>query len=114
MSTIIITEEAKLRALIQEELSKAIPTHSNKKEEIDSITLDGAIIYLEEHGYPVSKAKMYKLTSSEEIPCRKFGQKLVFSRKDLLFWAQAQSKPKNSKLEAIQTLAESAKRELNL
>ena len=114
MSTIIITEEAKLRALIQEELSKAIPTHSNKKEEIDSITLDGAIIYLEEHGFPVSKAKMYKLTSSEEIPCRKFGQKLVFSRKDLLFWAQAQSKPKNSKLEAIQTLAESAKRKLNL
>lgn len=114
MSTIIITEEAKLRALIQEELSKAIPTHSNKKEEIDSITLDGAIIYLEEHGYPVSKAKMYKLTSSEEIPCRKFGQKLVFSRKDLLFWAQAQSKPKNSKLEAIQTLAENAKRKLNL
>lgn len=114
MTAIIITEEAKLRALIQEELSKAIPTHITQKEEIDSITLDSAIIYLEEQGYPVSKAKMYKLTSSEEIPCRKFGQKLVFSRKDLLFWAEAQSKPKNSKLEAIKTLAESAKRKIKL
>lgn len=112
MSTIIITEEAKLRSLIQEEVAKVMPTQSNKKEEIDSITLDGAISYLEEQGYPVSKAKMYKLTSSEEIPCRKFGQKLVFSRKNLLHWAETQSKPKNSKLEAIQTLAESAKHKL--
>ena len=112
MTAIIITEETQLRAIIQEELSRAIPTATPVKEEVDSITLESAVTFLAEQGYPISKAKIYKLTSSEDIPHRKFGQKLVFSRKDLLQWAESQSKPRNSKLEAIQTLAESAKRKI--
>lgn len=110
MTAIIITEEGKLRALIQEEVSKAMPTKTSKKEEIDSITLEVAVTFLAENGYPISKAKMYKLTSANNIPYQKFGQKLVFSRKSLLAWAEANTKPKHDSLAISLALARSAKR----
>lgn len=112
MSTIIITEENKLRSIVQEEVSKLLPTNQPTKTEIDTMTLDSALAFLSEHGYPMSKAKLYKLTASEDIPCRKFGQKLVFSRKDLLQWAEKQTKPKSNKEETLLNLARSARRKL--
>ena len=39
---------------------------------------------LREQGYPTSKAKIYKLTSTNLIPYRKYGNRLVFSRRELL------------------------------
>jgi hypothetical protein len=62
--------------------------------QIDTLTLNGALELLREHGYPTSKAKIYKLTSSGKIPCKTFGKKLVFSRKAVLEWAESQTKPK--------------------
>lgn len=109
-NTIIITEEEKLRAIIQEEVARAFPTPSNPKNEIDSITLESAISFLTENGYPISKAKMYKLTSANRIPYQKFGQKLVFSRRSLLAWAEANTKPKHDSLAISLALARSAKR----
>lgn len=49
---------------------------------------------LREHGYPTSKAKIYKLTSAGTIPCKVYGNKLVFSRKEILEWAENQTKSK--------------------
>lgn len=112
MTAIVITEEAKLRKIIQEEVAKIIPETTSPQEEIDTITLENAIRFLEEQGYPVSKAKMYKLTSTNEIPYKKFGQKLVFSRKDLLRWAENSTRIKNDKEEIVKTLAKSAKRKI--
>lgn len=112
MNHIIITEETRLRAIIQEEVTKAMPEATPLKNEIDTTTLEGALNFLKAQGYPMSKAKMYKLTSTEDIPCRKFGQKLVFSKKDLLHWAENQTKAKDNKLEAINALAKSAKRKM--
>lgn len=110
MTAIIITDEVKLRALIQEEVSRAMPKSSSLKDEIDSITLEVAVSFLAENGYPISKAKMYKLTSANTIPYQKFGQKLVFSRKSLLAWAEANTKPKHDSLAISLALARSAKR----
>lgn len=110
MTAIIVTEEARLRAIIQEEVAKAIPEVNNPKEEIDTITLITALALLSEHGYPMSKAKLYKLTASEKIPCRKFGQKLVFSRKELLEWAESKTKPKGDKQDVLLNIARSARR----
>lgn len=110
-NTIIITEEEKLRAIIQEEVARVFPAPSNPKNEIDSITLEIAITFLAENGYPISKAKMYKLTSANRIPYQKFGQKLVFSRRSLLAWAEANTKPKHDSLAISLALARSAKRQ---
>ncbi len=48
MTAIIITDEVKLRALIQEEVSRAMPKSSSLKDEIDSITLEVAVSFLAE------------------------------------------------------------------
>lgn len=110
MSNIIVAEEDKLRSIVQEEVSKLFSTKQEVKAEIDSITLITALELLREYGYPMSKAKLYKLTATGQIPCRKFGQKLVFSRKDLLRWAESQTKPKSNKEETALNLARSVRR----
>lgn len=64
-------------------LLKAKPTH-------DTISLSAALEMLNDYGMPTSKAKIYKLTSTGEIPHRKYSNKLVFSRQELLNWMEEQ------------------------
>jgi hypothetical protein len=110
MSNIIISEEEKLRAIVHDEVSKLFQARQAPKTEIDTMTLSAALAMLADYGYILSKAKLYKLTASGSIPCRKFGQKLVFSRKDILSWAESQTQPKNNQSELLLTLARSARR----
>jgi hypothetical protein len=110
MSQIIVAEEDKLRAIVHEEVSKLFQAKQEPKTEIDTMTLSGALAMLAEYGYILSKAKLYKLTASGNIPCRKFGQKLVFSRKDILQWAENQTRTKSNYAEISLTLARSARR----
>ena len=110
MNQIIIVEEEKFRAIVHEEVSKLFQVKQTSKTEIDTMTLSSALALLAEYGYILSKAKLYKLTASGNIPCRKFGQKLVFSRKDILLWAESQTKPKDNHAEISLTLARSARR----
>lgn len=110
MANIIVAEEDKLRSIVQEEVSKLISVKQEPKVVIDTVTLSDALVLLSEHGYPMSKAKLYKLTSSGNIPCRKFGQKLVFSRKDILSWAASQTKQKGDSSKIALALARSARR----
>ena len=92
MSNIIVTTPEELKAIISEVFANTVPQTSDVKELPDSITLDTAIRILKESGFPTSKAKIYKLTSSGSMPFRKYGNKLVFSRKELLNWAEQQTK----------------------
>jgi excisionase family DNA binding protein len=39
----------------------------------------------------MSKSKIYKLTSTNQIPAKRFGKKLVFSRKELAEWVNEQT-----------------------
>ena len=86
MSNIILTTPDELRAIVSEAISGAFPKPSSHPSQIDTITLSDALELLKEHGYPTSKAKIYKLTSAGDIPCKTYGNKLVFSRKELLLW----------------------------
>ncbi|GHT30639.1 hypothetical protein AGMMS49574_10790 [Bacteroidia bacterium] len=110
MNQIIVAEEDKLRAIVHEEVSKLFQVKQTPKTEIDTMTLTGALALLAEYGYILSKAKLYKLTASGNIPCRKFGQKLIFSRKDILSWAENQTKPKCDWSNIGLTIARSARR----
>jgi hypothetical protein len=110
MNNIIVAEEDKLRAIVHEEVSKLYQIKQEPKTEIDTMTLTDALTLLAEYGYILSKAKLYKLTVSGNIPCRKFGQKLVFSRKDILSWAEGQTKPKRDFSEVSLAFARSARR----
>ncbi|KAA6329540.1 hypothetical protein EZS27_021662 [termite gut metagenome] len=109
MNPIIITTPEELRAIVSEAVSGVIPK-SVSESKIDTITLSDAIELLREHGYPTSKAKVYKLIASGDIPCKRYGNKLVFSRKELLEWAENQTKPKRDVSNISLTLARSAGR----
>jgi len=110
MSNIILTTPDELRAIVSEAISGAIPKPSSNPSPIDTITLTDALELLKEHGYPTSKAKIYKLTSAGDIPCKTYGNKLVFSRKELLLWAENQTKPRHDSSKISLTIARSARR----
>ena len=110
MSNIIVTTPDELRAIVSEAVSGILPKPSSGQPQIDTITLNDALELLKEHGYPTSKAKIYKLTSTGKIPCKTYGNKLVFSRKEVLHWAENQTKPKHEQSKVGLILAKSARR----
>ena len=110
MGNIILTTPDELRAIVSEALSGVLPKTASNQSQIDTITLNDALELLREHGYPTSKAKIYKLTSAGTIPCKVYGNKLVFSRKELLEWAENQTKPKCDFSNINLALARSARR----
>ncbi len=89
MVNLIITTPEELRKIISEEIAKHLaPLVKSAGSQPNTITMDTAIALLSENGYPTSRAKIYKLTSTNEIPHKKYGNKLVFSRTELLKWAE--------------------------
>lgn len=91
MMQIVVTSAEELKAIIRDVLSEqAEPTAAGVQS--DNISLNKTIEVLNELGYPTSKAKMYKLTSTGALPCRKYGNKLIFSRVELLKWVETQIK----------------------
>lgn len=110
MSNIILTTPEELRAIVGEAIAELLPKTAPKESQPDTITLSTALDLLTEYGYPTSRAKVYKLTSAGTIPHRKYGNKLVFSRKELLKWAEGQAtQVGNSSSDAVLALARSAK-----
>ena len=110
MSNIIVTTPEELRAIVSEAVSGILPKQASIQPQIDTMTLNDVLELLKEHGYPTSKAKIYKLTSTGKIPCKTYGNKLVFSRKEILKWAENQTKPKHDSGKISLTLARSARR----
>ncbi|MCG6188592.1 helix-turn-helix domain-containing protein [Maribellus maritimus] len=110
MSNIIVTTPEELRAIVSEAVSGALPKQVSTQPQIDTMTLNDALELLKEHGYPTSKAKIYKLTSAGKIPCKTYGNKLVFSRKEILLWAENQTQPKHDSTKISLALARSARR----
>ena len=88
MEKIIVTTPDELRSLIEEIFTRSCKKVENlEKSSAEHMTLEDAMIFLKGNGFPTSKAKLYRLTSKNEIPHRKYGNKLVFSRKQLMDWA---------------------------
>ena len=94
MNQIILTTPEELRAIVSESVSQ---------------TLVGV---LEQHGFLISKARLYKLTAKGDVPFRKYGNKLLFSRRELLSWAESLARRVNDKGEAALAIARSANRKL--
>ena len=76
------------------------------------LTPDAAVGVLEQHGFLISKARLYKLTAKGNVPFRKYGNKLLFSRRELLVWAESLARRVNDKGEAALAIARSANRKL--
>ena len=111
MTNLILTTPEELKAIVGEAIASYLPKQSPKEPLPDTVTLSTALEILTENGYPTSRAKIYKLTSSGDMPHRKYGHKLVFSRKEVLEWAQSQTYDKKDAFsETVINLARSARR----
>lgn len=90
MDKIILTTQTELRDLIYEVLKDYFKENKieQETESSDSMNMEAAIIFLRENGFPTSKATMYRYTSTGKIPFGRYGNKLVFSKKTLIQWAQ--------------------------
>jgi predicted DNA-binding transcriptional regulator AlpA len=57
----------------------------------------------------LSKSALYKKTASNDIHHKRFTNRLIFSRKELLEWVESQTVEKNGSSEACLALAKSAR-----
>lgn len=81
MNQIILTTPEELRAIVSESVSQTLAGLTLPKDEPDNLTPDAAVGVLEQHGFLISKARLYKLTAKGNVPFRKYGNKLLFSRR---------------------------------
>ena len=109
MNQIILTTPEELRAIVSESVSQTLAGLTLPKNEPDNLTPDAAVGVLEQHGFLISKARLYKLTAKGDVP---FRNKLLFSRRELLSWAESLARRVNDKGEAALAIVRSANRKL--
>jgi predicted DNA-binding transcriptional regulator AlpA len=57
----------------------------------DRVDFDEARIILGTKEKPVSKSQLYKLSMQNKVPVKRFGKRLVFSRKELNDWMESRT-----------------------
>ena len=93
MANIIVATEEQIQEAVFNAVSKFFSGNQQvapSSDLPDTLSMPNALKVLEDNGFPTSKAKLYKMTSQEQIPFMKYGNKLVFSRKALIEWAHKQ------------------------
>lgn len=63
---------------------------TKKKSPEDRLLIDATVAYMGELGYHTTKSKVYKLSSSGELPSIHINGKVMFYRKDIDSWVQSQ------------------------
>lgn len=112
MTNIIVTTPKELRAIMSESVLQTLAGLDKSKKQPNNLTPDAAVEMLHEHGFLILKAWLYNLIAKGEIHFRKYGSKLLFSRKELLAWAESLARKVNDKGELALTIANSANRKL--
>lgn len=99
MANIIVATEEQIQEAVFNVVSKFFSGNQQVAPSFDlpdTLSMPNALKVLEDNGFLTSKAKLYKMTSQEQIPFMEYGNKLVFSRKALIEWAHKQLIPNNS------------------
>lgn len=60
--------------------------------------------------FPPAKGQIYNLIHRGEIPCYRYGSRLVFKRSELLKWAEARIKSKTGNSDTIAAVARNARK----
>ena len=69
MNQIIVTTPEELRAIVSESVSQTLAGLNHTQKDLpDNLTPDAAVEVLEQHGFLISKARLYKLTAKGEVP----------------------------------------------
>jgi len=91
MDDLIILKKADLAEVIREEFNKILecakPSQLERKQ---TLTLDEAVVYLNESGFEIAKSSIYRLTSTNQIPFHRFGErKIIFRADELDSWVNS-------------------------
>ena len=89
-----------------------------KQEKPDRMSIEQAIEFLAEHGYPLSRQAIYRRTCNKTVPHERLGnRRLSFSRRRLAEWveqeASAVKTADESLEEAGRLISEQSKRKMN-
>ncbi|NDV84548.1 helix-turn-helix domain-containing protein [Bacteroides sp. 51] len=105
MADMILTSKDELMEIVREAISQAMAHPEKSKPIVDTLNMEGVLELLAENGYQTSKAQIYKFTSQKLMPFMKIGNKLLFSRKEVLGWmkdASIRGKTRDDALKVIQ------------
>ncbi len=83
---IVLTTTEELESVIINAIRRASTYKPQPQQLPDRCTFEDALGLT-----GLSKSKLYKLTSSKQIPHKTFGSRLVFSRSDLQAWVDSQT-----------------------
>lgn len=89
---LILASAEQLETIVQTGIRSALSKPEEKRNEHPNLTIGQAVEFLQNHGYPTSRSSLYKLTSTNRIPHRKFGKWLIFQPDELLKWAEIHTK----------------------
>ena len=81
-----------------------------EKPEPDLMNVSEAVCFLSELGMPTTKKTLYQFTHTKNIPYRKIGRRIIFSRKELLQWIESRTYRPHSQSDEALRLAESARK----
>ena len=95
-----------------EEIKGILAGRTEKPEEIPKyLDIDQALTYMKKTGFSISKSKLYKLTSSGEIPFHKADNRVYFFPHELDTWmfSSMERNNRNEKQNIIQTIIKNRK-----
>lgn len=113
---IIVTTAEQLRSIVADEVAAIIPKldifrRKNEPVVTDGMNADTAARFITEQGIPTTRATLYNLVYKEAIPYKKFGRRVVFSKRELLAWIESRTEHREDRRAAAALrLAESANR----
>ncbi len=115
-NTVIVTTPAQLQTIINDAVAAILPKladfrRKNEPVETDGMNVEDAARFITEQGIPATRATLYNLVYKEAIPYKKFGRRVVFSKKELLAWIESRTEHREDRRAAAALrLAESANR----
>ena len=104
MALVLISPED-LSQLIEDAVKRSFPKQEPPlQQKTDRVTREQALSLLETKGFIVSKSLFYKSTMNKEIPCTRFGRRLLFNQIDLVSWAEGRCKPQNTRINEVSNI----------
>lgn len=116
MENIIVTTPAQLQSIITDAVNAIIPKladfrRKNEPAETDGMNVEDTARFLTEQGIPTTRATLYNHVYKSTIPYKKFGRRVVFSKKELLTWIESRTvHSEDKRAAAALRIAESANR----
>lgn len=101
MPEYVFTSKEELMEIVREAVSDIFQKKQEQKPIIDTIDFNSTLKMVNELSYKMTKSQLYKLTSQGEIPHMKFGNKLVFSKKEILEWLRNKTTRPQNKEEVL-------------